>query len=65
MLKMSEKSASFLRKNCPELLAIDDLALFLDKLDDYILMNGLDSDDNMTAFGHEADEVFNEIYCCN
>mgnify|MGYP007069958587 CR=1 FL=1 len=65
MLKMSEQSALFLQKNFPELLAIDDLPTFLDKLDDFILMNGLDSNDNMTAFGHEADAVFNEVYCCN
>ena len=65
MFNMSASSKAFLAKNCPELLHEDSLRNFLLKLDDYITMEGLDENDNMTAFGHEAQAVYNEIYMCN
>ena len=65
MFNMSESSKAFLTKYCPELLKEDDLKRFLLKLDDFITMEGLDENDNMTALGHEAQAVYDEIYMCN
>ena len=65
MFNMSESSKAFLQKNCPELLKEDKLRQFLLKLDDFITMEGLDENDNMTAFGYEAQAVYDEIYMCN
>lgn len=65
LFNMSDNSKSFLKKNCPELLEEKDLRRFLLKLDDFITMEGLDENDNMTAFGHEAQAVYDEIYMCN
>lgn len=65
MFNMSDKSKIFLQKNCPELLKEVSLKSFLSKLDDFIVMEGLDENDNMTAFGHEAQAVYDEIYMCN
>lgn len=62
---MSESSRAFLNKNCPELLEESNLRRFLLKLDDFITMEGLDENDNMTAFGYEAQAVYDEIYMCN
>lgn len=65
MFNMSEASKSFLEKNCPELMEEKNLRKFLLKLDDFITMEGLDENDNMTAFGREAQAVYDEIYMCN
>ena len=65
MFNMSEESKAFLEKNCPDLLKENDLRSFLLKLDDFITMEGLDENDNMTAFGHEAQTVYDEVYMCN
>ena len=65
MFNMSEESKAFLEKNCPDLLKETDLRSFLLKLDDFITMEGLDENDNMTAFGHEAQAVYDEVYMCN
>ena len=65
MFNMSESSKAFLEKNCPELLKEDELRQFLLKLDDFITMEGLDENDNMTALGYEAQAVYDEIYMCN
>ena len=65
MFNMSEESKAFLEKNCPDLLKENDLRSFLLKLDDFITMEGLDENDNMTAFGHEAQAVYDEVYMCN
>ena len=43
----------------------DELRKFLLDLDDFITREGLDENDNMTAFGHEAQAVYDEIYMCN
>lgn len=65
MFNMSESSKAFLEKNCPELLKEKELRRFLLKLDDFITMEGLDENDNMTAFGYEVQAVYDEIYMCN
>ena len=65
MFNMSEESRAFLKRNCPELLKETNLRSFLIKLDEFITMEGLDENDNMTAFGHEAQAVYDEIYMCN
>ena len=62
---MSENSKVFLEKYYPDLLNENNLRQFLLKLDDFITMEGLDENDNMTAFGHEAQAVYDEIYMCN
>lgn len=62
---MGEVSKAFLEKNCPELLKENNLRSFLLKLDDFITREGLDENDNMTAFGREAQAVYDEIYMCN
>lgn len=65
MIKMSQSSRDFLTKNYPELLKEDDLDRFLLNLDALITRDGLDERDNMTAFGHEAQAVYDEVYMCN
>ena len=65
MFNMSEKSRRFLEKHCPELLKETELREFQLKLDDFIVMEGLDENDNMTAFGHEAQAVYDDIYMHN
>lgn len=65
MIKMTSVSRAFLEKNCPDLLRETNLREFLLKLDDFITMEGLDENDNMTDFGHEAQRVYDEIYMCN
>lgn len=65
MFNMSENSRAFLEKNIPELLEETNLRSFLLKLDDFITMNGLDSEDNMTDFGYKAQSVYDEVYMCN
>ena len=65
MFNMSEASRRFLEKNYPGLLKENNLRSFLLKLDDFIIVEGLDENDNMTAFGHEAQAVYDEVYMCN
>ena len=65
MFNMSKSSKTFIEKNCSELLKEENLRRFLLKLDDFITMEGFDENDNMTAFGHEAQAVYDEIYMCN
>lgn len=62
---MSDISKRFLKKYCPGLLEEKDLRRFLLELDDFIVMNGLDENDEMTDFGYEAQTVYDEIYMCN
>ncbi len=65
MFKMSMSSKGFLEKYFPSFFDYDDLDKALMALDDFIIMEGLDENDNMTAFGHEAQRVYDEIYMCN
>lgn len=64
-LNMSEQSRAFLNKHFPEFFDCADLRDALLALDNYITLNGLDANDDMTAFGHEAQAVYDEVYCCN
>jgi hypothetical protein len=62
---MSNSSKEFLELHCPDLLRETNLRKFLIALDEFITMEGLDEHDNMTDFGHRAQAVYDEIYCCN
>ncbi len=65
MIKMSQSSQDFLAKKYPEVLKENDLDRFLLKLDALITREGLDDRDNMTAFGHKLQTVYDEVYMCN
>ena len=62
---MSTSSKMFLNTNFPAFFEFEDLDSALMALDDFITMEGLDENDNMTDFGHEAQAVYDEIYMCN
>jgi uncharacterized protein YjaZ len=62
---MSQTSRDFLNKNFPAFFEYEILDDALMALDDFIIMEGLDENDNMTDFGHEAQAVYDEIYMCN
>lgn len=62
---MSSSSRQFLQKHFPAFFSHKSLADALDALDDFIIIEGLDENDNMTSFGHQAQAVFDEIYMCN
>lgn len=64
-INISSSSRRFLQKYFPAFFSYDSLSDALDALDDFIIIEGLDENDNMTAFGHEAQSVFDEIYMCN
>ena len=65
MLKMSRTSQEFLKKYFPELLEGNDLDHALLALDAFITREGLDANDDMTDFGHEAQAVYDDIYDSN
>lgn len=65
MLNMSNSSKKFLEKHFPELLAQDDLDRALLDLDAFITREGLDANDDLTAFGHKAQAVYDDIYDSN
>ena len=65
MIKMSMSSQDFLKKNFPALLEEMDIDSFLLKLDEFITRYGLDDNDNMTSFGHEAQAVYDDVYMSN
>lgn len=65
MLNMSKTSQKFLEKHFPELLNQDDIDRALLDLDAFITRKGLDENDDMTAFGHEAQAVYDDIYASN
>lgn len=65
MFNMSQTSRDFLNKNFPAFFEYEILDDALMALDDFIIMEGLDENDNMTDFGHEAQAVYDEIYMCN
>lgn len=62
MFNMSDASHRFLEKYVPQVLKMDDLDTALLELDAFITKEGLDSNDDMTEFGHEAQSVFDDIY---
>ena len=65
MLKMSDWAKDFLEKHYPELLEETNKRALLIKLDDFITEFGLDSNDDMTLFGHEATAVYDDIFYNN
>jgi len=65
MIKMSDRSKKFLEKYFPSFFEYKDLDEALMALDDFIVMEGLDDDDNMTDFGHEAQSVYDDVYFRN
>lgn len=65
MFKMSNSSRLFLDEHFPEFFKYKSLDDALMALDDYIIMEGLDKNDNMTSLGHQAQAVYDEIYMCN
>lgn len=65
MFKMSNRSKAFLEQNFSDFFEHENLDDALMALDDFIVMEGLDENDNMTAFGHEAQAVYDDIYMHN
>ena len=65
MIKMSQDSRELLLEKYPELLKENDLDRFLLRLDALITRDGLDDQDNMTAFGHKLQAIYDEVYMCN
>lgn len=63
--KMRGDSRAFLERNLPAFFECRDLDQALMALDDFIVTHGLDENDNVTKLGHEAQAVYDEIYCCN
>ena len=65
MFKMTSESKAFLEKHYPALLEETNKRALLIKLDDFITEFGLDSNDDMTLFGHEATAVYDDIFYNN
>lgn len=63
-IKMSESSRDFLKKYMPEFFSQPYYEAML-ALDAFITANGLDSDDEITDFGREAEAVYDEIIYLN
>ena len=61
---MSNSSRVFLQKHYPAFFSFGTLSEALNALDDYIVMEGLDENDNMTDFGHQLQAIYDEIYMC-
>ena len=65
MFNMSNTSKSFLQKHFPDFFNYNDLDSALLALDAFIVREGLDENDDMTAFGHEAQTVYDDIFYNN
>lgn len=67
MVKMNEKSRTFLEINLPDLhlSQIEDYREILDPLYDLIDYKGFDEEYAYNAFGKEAQEVYDDIYSSN
>lgn len=65
MFNMTNESRAFLEKTYPELLKETNLRSFLLELDDFIVMHGMDENDEMTEFGYQLQAIYDEIYMCN
>lgn len=65
MFNISTESREFLEKHYPELLEETNKRRLLIKLDDFITEYGLDENDDMTLFGHEATAVYDDIFYSN
>lgn len=64
-LKMTKDSRKFIEEHCPELFEEKDLRSFLIEFDDFIIMYGMDSNDDMTPLGNQAQRIYEEIYMLN
>ena len=62
MLKMSEQSEAFLRKNLPDVLRCSDVNDALDALYDWIDLNGFNPDGLYNKFGKEAQTVYDDLF---
>ena len=62
---MSNGSRRFLQTYFPEFLEYSTLDEALLALDAFITAEGLDINDDMTAFGHEATAVYDDIFYNN
>lgn len=61
-LNMSRTSRAFLEKNLPTVFTAGTLDDALLMLDAFITAEGMDENDDMTAFGHEAQAVYDDLY---
>ena len=62
---MSDSSRKFLQQCFPEFFRYADLDEALLALDAFITREGLDSKDDMTDFGYEAQNVYDDIFFNN
>lgn len=65
MFNMSKGSKEFLKKHFPEFFSYVDLDEALLALDAFITREGLDANDDMTVFGHEAQSVYDDVFNSN
>ncbi len=61
MLDCSDKSKKFLLDNIPEVLTLDNIGQALDKVYDWIDMNGFGLDGMYNAKGKEAQAVYDDL----
>lgn len=67
MIKMTEKSKTFLSKHLPDVLESDDISYVLDALYDIIDEKGFAPPhyDEYNDFGREAQRVYDDLYLSN
>lgn len=66
MLKMTEKTKAFLIKWLPDVNRdTDDVNSILEPLYDLIMYQGFDENWAYNDFGHEAQEVYDDLYWSN
>ena len=65
MFNMGNSSKEFLEKYFPKFFSYSDLDDALLALDAFITREGLDENDDMTYFGHEAQSVYDDIFYSN
>ena len=63
--KMRDSSRKFLERYLPKFFEFDNLDAALLDLDAFITAEGLDENDEMTAFGHEAQSVYDDLFLNN
>ena len=66
MLKMAEHTKAFLIKRLPDVdCTTDDVNSILEPLYDLIMYQGFDEQWEYNDFGHEAQEVYDDLYWSN
>lgn len=66
MLNITEKTKAFLKKWLPDVVIdTDDVNSILEPLYDLIMYQGFDEKREYNAFGHEAQEVYDDLYWSN